>query len=296
LDNPLRPLTTRSLQALYPPGSIFKLIISLAALNQNLVEKGRTFFCPGYFDYNGQHYPCWKKSGHGRLDFEEAIAQSCNVTFYTIGLELGQDRIIDMAKRFGFGETFDIDLPGENHGFLPTSSWKRQKIGEPWYPGDTINLSIGQGYLLVTPLEIYQMIATISTNGITYRPHLLKQVNDEKGKIITQNLPKIENEVKLKPDVWQTVIRGMRKVVTEGTGKACRDLPVAVAGKTGTAQNPHGKDHSWFAGFFPYDDPQYAFMVLVENGGDGSGEAAHRGRDLVQWILDNRENTRNEDS
>lgn len=294
IENPKNPLTTRSLQALYPPGSIFKLIVSLAALENNIVSKERTIFCPGYYEYNNQKYPCWRKSGHGRLNFENALAQSCNVTFYTLGLELGQDKIIDMAKRFGFGEDTGIDLPGENHGFLPTSRWKRQKIGEPWYPGDTINLSIGQGYLLVTPFEIFQSVVAIANRGTVPIPHFLKIIQNSKGEVIERTLPKVKNRIDLKPDTWERLIRGMTKVVTEGTGRACRDLPVSVAGKTGTAQNPHGNDHSWFAGFFPIDNPRYAFVVLVENGGDGSGEAAYRSKDLIQWIFDHRENSLNE--
>lgn len=228
------------------------------------------------------------------MNYEDALAQSCNVTFYTLGLELGQDRIIDMARRLGFEEDTGIDLPGENHGFLPTSRWKRQKIGEPWYPGDTINLSIGQGYLLVTPFEIFQSVVAISNRGVVYTPHFLKVVQNDKREVIERTLPKVKNRIELKPDIWERLIRGMTKVVVEGTGRACRDLPIPIAGKTGTAQNPHGNDHSWFAGFFPIDNPRYVFVVLVENGGDGSGEAAHRSKDLIQWIYEHRESTLNE--
>ncbi|MCX6091005.1 MAG: penicillin-binding transpeptidase domain-containing protein, partial [Candidatus Atribacteria bacterium] len=288
LNDPQRPLNQRFLQSLYPPGSIFKLIVGLAAVEQGLEDTKRTIFCPGYFDYNGWRCPCWRKSGHGRLNFEEAIAQSCNVTFYTLGLELTERRIDEMAERFQFGEKRDIDLPGEGHGFLPTSRWKRQKTGEPWYPGDTINLSIGQGYLLVTPFEIYSMVTTIANRGKIYKPHLVKKILDEKGEVVTKVVPTIENTVKIKEQAWDQIIRGMGKVVSTGTGKACQDLPIKMAGKTGTAQNPQGADHSWFAGFFPLNDPEVSFVVLVEHGGDGSGEAAHRGRDLVQWYLENR--------
>ena len=294
IENPQKPLTTRSLQALYPPGSIFKLIVGLAAQEANIVPRDRTIFCPGYYEYNNQRYPCWKKSGHGRLTYEDALAQSCNVTFYTLGLELGQERIIDMARRLGFEADTGIDLPWENHGFLPTSRWKRQKIGEPWYPGDTINLSIGQGYILVTPFEIFQSVVTISNRGILYTPHFLKVIQNDKGEVVERVLPKVKNRIELKPDTWERLIRGMTKVVAEGTGRACRDLPIPIAGKTGTAQNPHGNDHSWFAGFFPIERPRFVFVVLVENGGDGSGEAAHRGKDLIQWIYDHRESTLNE--
>ena len=296
ISNPQKPLTTRSLQALYPPGSIFKLIVGLAAQEANIAPQERTIFCPGYYEYNNSKYPCWRKSGHGRLTFENALAQSCNITFYTLGLELGPNKIVDMAKRLGFGEDTGIDLPGENHGFLPTSRWKRQKFAEPWYPGDTINLSIGQGYLLVTPFEIFQSIIAIANRGIVYLPHFLKEVQNEKGERIEGILPKVKNRIELRPDTWEILIKGMTKVITEGTGRACHDLPLPVAGKTGTAQNPHGIDHSWFAGFFPIDKPKYAFVVFVENGGDGSGEAAHRSRDLIQWIYDHRENSFNENN
>ncbi|MCX7730036.1 MAG: penicillin-binding protein 2, partial [Candidatus Caldatribacterium sp.] len=147
------PLLVRPTQALYPPGSLFKILVALAAQEEKVVASREVFFCPGYFEYGGRRYFCWRKEGHGRVSFEEAIAQSCNVVFYTLGLRLGPERIARYAKMFGFGEHPNLDLPGVRTGLFPTPEWKQDALKEIWYPGDTMNLSIGQGYLLVTPFE-----------------------------------------------------------------------------------------------------------------------------------------------
>lgn len=282
------PLVTRPTQAVYPPGSLFKILVALAALEEGAVKPGESFFCPGYFEYGDRRYPCWQRSGHGRVSFEEAIAKSCNVTFYTLGLRLGPERIARYAQMFGFGQDPHIDLPGTKSGLFPTPEWKRQAVKAMWYPGDTLNLSIGQGYVLVTPLEMYLLLSTVATRGKLYDPHVLWRVLDEKGDVIREVKPFLRRNVVLRSQTWDTVIRGMEKVVTQGTGYNCRGLATKIAAKTGTAQNPHGKEHSWFGGFFPSDRPRFVFLVLVEHGGDGSGEAALVTRRIVEWILTNR--------
>lgn len=279
------PLLVRPTQALYPPGSLFKILIALAALEEGLVTPRETFFCPGYFEYGSRRYPCWRREGHGRVSFEEAIAQSCNVAFYTMGLRLGPERIARYAKMFGFGQDPHIDLPGAKTGLFPTPKWKRETLKEMWYPGDTVNLSIGQGYLLVTPLEMYLFLCAVANRGKVYDPRVLLRVLDAEGNVIRETRSYLRRTVALRPQTWDTVIRGMEKVVTHGTGFNCRGLPVQLAAKTGTAQNPQGKEHSWFGGFFPSDNPKFAFLVLVEHGGDGSGEAAQAARRIIEWIL-----------
>jgi len=287
-QNQDKPLTNRALQALYPPGSLFKLVIATGALEEGLTDGNRKIFCPGFLDYNGWRYPCWRRGGHGAVSIEEAIAQSCNVTFYTLGLELGADRIINWSGRLGVGRPSGIDLPGEKTAFLPTPEWKKRQLKEMWYPGDTINLSIGQGYLLVTPLEMYRVVSSIATRGEVYQPHVLKEVLDSKGEVVRKVSPVLQDRIELKNSTWETLIRGMEKVVNRGTGQVCRGLPVELAAKTGTAQNPQGEDHSWFAGFFPSSHPQVAFLVLIEHGGDGSGEAAQTAKKLIEWWEENR--------
>ena len=283
-----RPLTNRPLQALYPPGSLFKLVIATGALEEGITDENRKIFCPGFLDYNEWRYPCWRRGGHGSVGIEEAIAQSCNVTFYTVGLELGPSKIINWANKLGVGQPSGIDLPGEETAFLPTPEWKKKQLKEMWYPGDTINLSIGQGYLLVTPLEMYRVVSNIATRGEVYKPHVVKKILSSEGEVIREITPVRQDKIELKDSTWKTLIRGMEKVVSKGIGQACRALPVELAAKTGTAQNPQGKDHSWFAGFFPSSHPQLVFLVLVEHGGDGSGEAAQAAKKLVEWWIENR--------
>lgn len=279
------PLLVRPTQALYPPGSLFKILVALAAQEEKVVTSQETFFCPGYLEYAGRRYLCWKREGHGRVSFEEAIAQSCNVAFYTLGLRLGPEKIARYAKMFGFGEDPDLDLPGVSTGFLPTPGWKQETFKEVWYPGDTMNLSIGQGYLLVTPLEMYLLLCAVASRGKMYDPHVLFRVIDTGGRVVQETKPYLRRVITLRSQTWDTVIRSMEKVVTQGTGFNCRGLPVKLAAKTGTAQNPRGREHSWFGGFFPSDNPRFVFLVLVEHGGDGSGEAAQVARRIIEWIL-----------
>lgn len=279
------PLLVRPVQALYPPGSLFKILIALAAQEEGVVAPRETFLCPGYLEYGGRRYLCWKREGHGRVSFEDAIAHSCNVAFYTLGLRLGPEKIVRYARLFGIGEDAHLDLPGTRTGLLPTPQWKRETLKEVWYPGDTVNLSIGQGYLLVTPFEMYELLCAVANRGKVYDPHLLLRVIDTEGRVVEEVKPYLRRTISLRPQTWDAVIRGMEKVVTQGTGFRCRDLPVRLAAKTGTAQNPQGKEHSWFGGFFPADAPRFAFLVLVEHGGDGSGEAALVARRIIEWIL-----------
>ena len=283
-----RPFTNRALQALYPPGSIFKLLVAVAGLEEKIISGQTTFFCPGFLEYNDKRYYCWNRGGHGTVNVERAIAQSCNVFFYNLALRLGPEKIVNYAQKFGLGVKPALDLPGVKEGLLPTPSWKRQARKETWYPGDTLNLSIGQGYLLVTPFEIYHLLCGIANRGKIYKPHLLKGILDSQGRLIKEVESTLEREVEIRESTWNLLWSGMKRVVTQGTGYACRDVPVELAAKTGTAQNPHGKDHSWFGGFFPADKPEIVFLVFVENGGDGGGEAARIARDLINWFLENR--------
>ncbi len=280
-----RPFTNRATQALYPPGSIFKLVVALAGLEEKVISARTSFSCPGFLEYSGKRYYCWNRAGHGSVNVERALAHSCNVFFYNVALALGPEKIVQYAQKFGLGTPSGLDIPGEKASLLPTPLWKRQNQREMWYPGDTLNLAIGQGYLLMTPFEVYRLLCGVATRGKIYRPHFLQAVLNREGKLIREVTPVLEREVNLRGETWDLLLKGMELVVTQGTGYACRDVPVNIAAKTGTAQNPHGKDHSWFGGFFPVDQPRVVFLVMLENSGDGSGEAAHAARRLIDWFL-----------
>lgn len=266
-------LTNRSVQGVYAPGSIFKVVTAMAALEEGVTDRERKIYCPGFFKLADQVFMCWKKTGHGILSIVDAIAQSCNVHFYTLGNELGIEGFNKYMQKFGLGEKTGIDLPAEAIGIVPSAQWKKREIKEIWFPGDTINLSIGQGYLLLTPLQVHNLITIIATEGEVYKLHLVKKIISTDGKIVKEIKPEIYRKVNFSPDTFKIVKEGLRKTILEGTGWRANIKELAVAGKTGTAQNPQGETHAWFIGFAPYEDPEISITVFLENGGEG-GEAA----------------------
>jgi penicillin-binding protein 2 len=262
------PLINRVTQGKYSPGSIFKLVMMYAALNSG-VSMGKKYYCNGTFQQSGIVFRCWNTQGHGELNLPSAIAHSCNVYFYNLGLKLGIDKIVETADNFKLCQLTHIDIPGEKKGLLPSPEWKKNNVGYVWYPGDTVNTSIGQGYLLVTPIEIASLISVIASNGEKAVPHFLNSPGVLWKK---EKLPLNERYLK-------KVKYAMRKVITSGTGISLNDLPIKVAGKTGTAQTisgdrNSGKENSWFAGFAPYKKPEIAIVVIAEKGGHGSDTAA----------------------
>ncbi|ACI19069.1 penicillin-binding protein 2 [Dictyoglomus thermophilum] len=284
IKNPDNPLNNRAISSLYPPGSIFKLIVALSALENKKVSPDDRFFCPGEYWMGKYIFKCWKKGGHGRLDFIDGIAQSCNVVFFNVGLRVGDRVIEDYARRFFLDSKTGIDLPGELRGFIPSREWKGNKLKEPWYPGDTLNLSIGQGYVLVTPIEIHAMMSIIATEGMLYKPHLVSKIIGVDGseEIVK---PELIGKVNISPSSWSVLKKGMRKVVDEGTGLATRIPGVNISGKTGTAENPHGESHAWFSCFFPSENPQYVVTVFVEHGKSGGGRAAPIAKKVIEYIV-----------
>lgn len=284
IKNPDNPLNNRAISSLYPPGSIFKLIVALSALENKKVSPDDRFFCPGEYWMGKYVFKCWKKGGHGRLDFIDGIAQSCNVVFFNVGLKVGDRVIEDYARRFFLDSKTGIDLPGELRGFIPSREWKEKKLKEPWYPGDTLNLSIGQGYVLVTPIKIHAMMNIIATEGMLYKPHLVSKIIGVDGseEIVK---PELIGKVNISPSSWSVLKKGMRKVVDEGTGLATRIPGVNISGKTGTAENPHGESHAWFSCFFPSENPQYVVTVFVEHGKSGGGRAAPIAKKVIEYIV-----------
>jgi len=275
-------LCNRNIQGVYPPGSIFKLITAIAALEEGVVDLKSSIYCPGYYELNNIIFKCWKETGHGNQTFIEAIANSCNVFFYTMGQRLGIDRLNHYARMFGLGENTGIDLPGELEGLVPSQEWKRRTFNQVWYPGDTINLSIGQGYLLATPFQIHNMACIIANEGLVYRPFHVEKILSQSGEVIKQFEPALIRKIDISSETFRSVKEGMRKVIEKGTGWNANIETVAVAGKTGTAQNSQGENHAWFVGFAPYQNPEICVTVFVEHGGDGSEAAAPLAGSIIQ--------------
>jgi penicillin-binding protein 2 len=286
-----RPLLNRVLDGTYPLGSVFKLVVGAAALQEKLIDTKFTVLSTGGILIGDSFYPDWRAAGHGLTNIYWALADSVNSFFYTIGggnnkwldIGLGVDKIVDYARKFGLSKLTKIDLPGEVEGFLPSKEWKEKTFGERWYLGDTYNLSIGQGYLLATPLQAVQLVVYFANRGLVYQPHFLKEIKRGDQTEIYQPSVALQNIISA--DNLEVIRAGMREAVTKGTAQSLQSVPVKVAGKTGTAQfNRNKPAHSWFASFAPYDDPKIAMVVLVEEGGD-SGVAVKITREFMEWYF-----------
>lgn len=290
MNDPTHPLQNRPVQAQYPPGSVFKLVVMAAALETGAVTPDTVFYCPGQFRLGRTTFDDWKEGGHGAQDLMQAIANSCNVYFYQTALKTGIDAIARVAREFGLGEKTGIRLGDEAGGLIPTPAWKQEVLGEPWYPGDTVISGIGQGMILVTPLQMVAMVSAIANGGTLYRPWAVKRVESWGGEVVATYGPESVRKVNLSPRVLNLLRQGMLAVVEEGTGKVARIPGVQVAGKTGTAQvvkkEAHGpgktEDHAWFVAFGPYEDPEIAVVVIAENAGKGSSAAGPVARAVLE--------------
>lgn len=286
-SDPRRPLQNRPLQASYPPGSVFKLITALAALEKGAITPETTFTCPGSFNLGSHTFACWKKGGHGTLNLYQAIAKSCNVYFYNVALRTGAEEITRVAKEFGLGQPLQVGLEEEAKGFIPSLNGR----GASWYPGNTVMLGIGQGAVAVTPFQLLSLVSGLANGGTIYRPSFVKRVETLDGEVIEEYGPEVMKKVDIRPENLAIVRRGMWGVVNEGgTGGLARIPGVTVAGKTGTAQvirkmtrTPSDlQDHAWFVAFAPYEDPQIALVVMVEHGGMGGRAAAPVARAVLE--------------
>lgn len=284
------PLFSRAWSGTYPSGSIIKPIIAAAALAEGLIKRQTTFLSAGGLQVSRWFFPDWKADGHGPANVIKALAESVNTFFYIIGggyqnfTGLGLEKITEYLKKFGLANTLGLDLPGEAAGFIPSREWKEDAKKERWYIGDTYNLSIGQGDLLVTPLQVASYTATIANNGTIYAPRLVKAILDSQTNEQTSIQPKVLAKSVVSEEILKIVRQGMRATVTSGSALRLSALPVAVAGKTGTAQwSPKFLPHAWFTGFAPYDNPQIVVTVLVEEGGDGSSVAAPIAGRIFSW-------------
>ena len=279
------PMFDRVIQSQYAPGSLFKIITAIAALEEGVITVDETLDCRGSLQIGNREFKCWKEKGHGRLDIVQAIAQSCDVFFYQLGLRVGGDRLAKYARMLGLAKEIGISLPSEAKGLVPDSTWKKINFGEQWYSGDTANMSIGQGYLEVSPLQMASLISMIANGGVIYEPLIVKKIIDGQGNVIKTFLPKVMVKPKISPETLSIVRRGLREAVLSGTSQVLKFKRLSVAGKTGTAQNPQGEDHAWFICYAPEEDPIIALAVLVEHGGHGASAAAPLARQILNGIF-----------
>ena len=294
-SNPFKVELNRTIQGLYSPGSVFKTVMAMAGLSDHAIDESTTFTCGGSAVFFGRRFRCWQKNGHGTVAVANALKVSCDIFFYNTGARLGVDKISDYAHSLTFGEVSKIDLDGEKAGIIPSTAWAAQKQHRKWYPSETISVAIGQGPLIVTPLQVANMMAAISNGGTVYRPHVVKMIEEVQPNGRVQRLEvasEVLHKVELPSKALETVKLGLWKVVNEegGTGGNARVTGLNIAGKTGTVQviAQHGyintanmpfpaRDHAWFASYAPgspNDTPQMVVVVFVEHAGAHGGTDA----------------------
>lgn len=299
-----RPLTNRALRGVYPPGSTIKPFMALAGLYYGKRTSATTIFDPGYYSLPGSshHYRCWKSGGHGTVDLKKSVVISCDTYYYGLANELGIDRMHEFLSRFGFGQKTGIDVKDEDPGNLPSREWKQRRFKQVWYPGETVISGIGQGYTLVTPMQLAHATAIIAGNGISIRPHFVKAIqNSQTGEIQSIDYPK-EQPFPFKPEDLALVREAMVAVTQPGgtAARAAAGAPYAFGGKTGTAQvksikqgerynektvEERYRDHALFIAYAPASDPTIAIGMIVENGGHGGSTAAPIARQVLDYHL-----------
>jgi penicillin-binding protein 2 len=298
-NNPFAPLSNKAVSGQYPPGSTYKLIVAAAALEEGIITPETRIFCDGSFTLGNRTYRCWKKGGHGWVNLHKAIVESCDVYFYTVGKMLGADKIAEYAKRFGLGEVSGIDLPGEKSGLVPTKEWKLKKRKEAWQMGETISIAIGQGFNLLTTLQLADAYSAFANGGTLWRPYLVKRIESTDGKVYKEFLPEKKRDLNLSPKTIEVINDALKGVVNEpgGTGHAAKLSNIEVCGKTGTSQvmglpedekarrrkilGAFQKDHALFACYAPSRNAEVAVAVILENAGGGGAVAAPVARKIL---------------
>lgn len=291
-NDPDRPLFNRAVSGEFPSGSTIKPIFSAGALQEGIITPVTSFLSNGGLRIGQWFFPDWRSGGHGQTNVRKAIAESVNTFYYYIGggygdfRGLGLDGLVKYSELFGLGQASGIDLPGERSGFVPTEEWKRAVKKEPWYIGDTYHFAIGQGDVLVTPLQVANYTAALANGGTLYKPHLVSKILGSDNQIVREVEPEIIRDEIIDGDYLRVVQEGMRQTVTAGSARSLASLPVEVAGKTGTAQWSSTKEpHAWFIGFAPYNDPEIALVILVEEGTGGDTMATPIARDILSWYF-----------
>ena len=297
------PLHNRALTGQYPPGSVFKIVVALAGLQEGVVTPEETFYCNGEYSLGSGKYRCWKKWGHGKVDLNRALVESCDIYFYQLGMRLGVDRIAHYAHQLGLGQKTGLDLGHEKSGLIPTTEWKRKRWGTPWQGGETVSTAIGQSFVLVTPVQVATFVSAVFNGGHVYRPQVTLWVRKPGGESISEFKPQLIRDVKIRPEYLELVKRALSGAVNNprGTGSKARLTDITVAGKTGTAQvvtlkkekdaKAKGeipwkyRDHAWFAAVAPAEAPRITVAVLVEHGGHGGSAAAPIAKTLIEAYL-----------
>jgi len=299
-----KPMTNKAIQGEYPPASTYKIITSMAALEEKAIDIHTTFFCPGFFKYGNRVYRCWNKNGHGNVSILEAITQSCDVFYYQAGDKVGVDGLAKYAMGSGLGKKTGIMLEDEKKGLIPTSSWKKKRFNESWHRGETLSIAIGQGYDLVTPLQMAVFIAAVGNGGTLYKPRIVSAIEGSQGNVIKEIPAEVAGKLPAGEKTLEIIRKGLQDVVENdrGTAKRIRLKHVKIAGKTGTAQvfsvksgdklktehlDFYLRDHAWFVCYAPAENPVIAVSVLIEHGAHGSTAAAPIAAALIgQYIHD----------
>lgn len=288
------PLENRCLKGQYAPGSTFKIVMAVAGLEEKVITPNTVISCAGALPFGNHVFHCWKKGGHGGIKLHQALVQSCDIYFYTVGRRLGIERVAKWSRRFGLGQPSGLNLDKEMPGLVASSAWKLSRFKQPWQEGDTLSVAIGQGYNLATPLQMARVAATVANGGQIFEPQLVEKVESPTGEVLYQVKPQLQSRLGANPANLALVQKALHGVVTEGTGKAARLPHVEVAGKTGTSQivslerekkggkiPARYKNHAWFIAYAPAAAPQVAVAVLIEHGGGGGAVAAPLARRLL---------------
>ncbi|WP_457551804.1 penicillin-binding protein 2 [Desulfobacula sp.] len=304
MSDPGKPMINKAIQAEYPPASTYKIITSIAALEEKKININTTAYCPGFLKYGNRTYRCWNKRGHGNLNIIDGLAQSCDVFYYQAGIKIGVDKLAQYAMGCGLGKKTGIMLENEKKGLIPTSAWKKKRYKESWQGGETLSVAIGQGYDLVTPLQMAVLIAAVGNGGTLYRPRIIKTIEDSHKKIAKKIEPEITGGLPASKETLNIVRKGLLKAVQgdRGTAKRIRLKNIEIAGKTGTAQ-VYGikkgdkrkikdikyflRDHAWFVCYAPAQNPVIAISVMIEHGEHGSSTAAPIARALIVQYIQN---------
>jgi len=301
--DPDRPMSNKSIQGEYPPASTYKMITAIAGLEEGVINVNTKHFCSGEHKFGNRVYRCWKKWGHGDLDLLGAIVNSCDIYFYKVGEQLGVDSLAQYAKGCGLGRVTGIELENERPGLVPTSAWKRSRYKEKWQPGETLSIAIGQGFNLVTPLQMAVLTAAIGNGGTLYRPSILESVRTLDGGLVKVNTPEIIGGLPAGKETLAIVRKGMLGVVQgdRGTARSVRIKGVEIAGKTGTAQvfslkkkdrdskrqlDYNLRDHAWFVCYAPAENPVIALSIMIEHGEHGATAAAPVAMAIVKAYLE----------
>jgi len=292
MENPHHPLQNKGIQGQYPPGSVFKIVTAIAGLESGIITPNTQLTCSGVYPYGTQNFRCWQEKGHGTISLHRAIAESCDIYFYQVGLKVGVDRIATYASELGLGKPTGISLSHEKTGIVPSTHWKRRRYGAPWYSGETLSLAVGQGYLNATPLQLLMLISAVANGGRSYLPRVVERVTDLSGNTLKEYPPLELGKADISEKTLKIIQEALMGAVNDphGTGWACALKGTKVAGKTGTAQVIRMaqdfkkgdmdrmplkfRDHAWFVTYAPFEDPSIAIVVLVEHGGYGGAVAA----------------------